>query len=149
MKSEIEALEKNLAELKRKHEQQERIDYENSTHKSFLEGDIVKKGDQVGIVGWTENKAIKLPEQAGYMGVSLITGSRGFVAPCRRDEWELVDDPYYTNNYEIKTEFTGLEIEDLLYYIGPDNFYPNDAKSKLIALLKAARTLEIDSKTLK
>jgi hypothetical protein len=67
MKSEIEALEKNLAELKRKHEQQERIDYENSTHKSFLEGDIVKKGDQVGIVGWTENKAIKLPERSWLM----------------------------------------------------------------------------------
>jgi hypothetical protein len=139
MKLEIEALEKNLAELKRKHELQERLDYENSPHKSFNSGDIVKNGDQVGIVGWTENKGIKLPEQAGYMGVSLITGTRGFLSMTRRDEWELVTDPYYTNKYEIKTELTGLEIEDLLYYIGPKNFNPNDTKSKLIVLLKSIR----------
>lgn len=139
MKLEIEALEKNLAELKRKHELQERLDYESSPHKSFKEGDIVKSGDQVGIVGWTENKAIKLPEEAGYMGASLITGTRGFLSMTRRDEWELETDPYYTNKYEIKTELTGLEIEDLLYYIGPQNFNPNDAKSKLISLLKSIR----------
>lgn len=137
MKLEIDELERNLVELKRKYELQERLDYESATHKAFAEGDIVKKGDVVGIVGWTENKAINCPKNAGYMGVSLITGTRGFLAPTRRDEWELVNDPYYTNPYEVKLELTGLEIEDLLYYIGPSNFNPNPAKQKLIDLLKS------------
>lgn len=136
MKKEIEQLESILAELKREYEIQERLNYENATHKAFKEGDIVKKGDQVGIVGWVENMAINCPEKSGFMGVSLITGSRGFMAPARRDEWELVIDPYYKNSFEVKIELTGLEIEDLLYYIGPCNFNPNEAKSKLIDILK-------------
>lgn len=139
MKKEIEQLENSLAELKRKHELQERLDYESAAHKVFQEGDIVKKGDMIGIVGWIENNAINCPGHAGYMGVSLITGTRGFLAPARRDEWDIVNDPYYTNNYQIKIELTGLEIEDLLYYIGPPNFNPNVAKSKLINLLKALK----------
>lgn len=139
MKKEIEQLEANLAQLKREYEMQERLNYENATHKVFKEGDIVKKGDQVGIVGWTENNAINCPQNAGYMGVSLITGTRGFMAPCRRDEWELVNDPYYTNSYELKAELTGLEIEDLLYCIGPQNFNPNPAKSKLTDLLRSIK----------
>lgn len=139
MKLEIEQLERNLVELKRKYEVQERLDYENTVHKVFKEGDIVSKGDMFGIVGWTENKAINCPENAGYMGVSLITGTRGFLAPTRRDEWDIVTDPYYINNHEIKIELTGLEIEDLLYYIGPVNFNTNATKSKLINLLKSFR----------
>ena len=137
MKKEIEQLESNLAELKRKYELQERLDYEAAAHKVFNEGDIVKKGDMVGIVGWIENKAINCLGHAGYMGVSLITGTRGFLAPTRRDEWELVNDPYYTSIYDVKIVLTGLEIEDLLFYIGPSNFNPNAAKSKLIDLLKS------------
>lgn len=140
MKKEIEQLENSLAELKKKHELQERLDYENAAHKVFQEGDIVRKGDAVGIVGWTENNAINCPHHAGYMGVSLITGTRGFLAPTRRDEWDMVNDPYYRNIYEIKIELSGLEIEDLLYYIGPLNFNPNTAKSKLIDLLKSFKT---------
>lgn len=137
MKKEIEQLETALIELKRQHEFKERLDYENATHKRFEDGEIVKKFDTVGIVGWTENKAINCPRAAGYMGVSLITGTRGFLAPTRRDEWDLVTDPYYTDSHMVKFELTGLEIEDLLFYIGPSNFNPNNAKSKLIDLLKS------------
>lgn len=137
MKKEIEQLENSLAELKRKHELQERLDYESAAHKVFQEGDIVKKGDMIGLVGWIENKAINCPGHAGYMGVSLITGTRGFLAPTRRDEWDIVNDPYYTSIFDVKIVLTGLEIEDLLYYIGPPNFNPNPAKQKLIDLLKS------------
>lgn len=139
MKKEIEQLENSLLELKKQYEVNERIDYEKSPHKAFKEGDFVKKGDTVGIVGWVENQAIKCFEDAGYMGVSIITGSRGFLAPTRRDEWDLVDDRYYKNSYELKMELTGLEIEDLLYCIGPSNFNPNKAKSKLIDMLKSLK----------
>lgn len=141
MKKEIEQLEIILAELKREYETQERLNYENATHKVFKEGDIVKKGNQIGIVGWVENGAISCPEKSGYMGISLITGTRGFMAPARRDEWELVSDPYYKNSFEVKIELTGLEIEDLLYCIGPPNFNPNPAKSKLIDLLKSIKII--------
>lgn len=139
MKKQIEQLENDLLELKKSYEIKERIEYENSVHKTFKEGDIVSRGNEVGIVGWTENKAINCPESAGYMGISLITGTRGFLAPTKRDEWGLVNDPYYTNVYEIKLELTGLEIEDLLYYIGPSNFNPNSAKSKLIDRLRTLK----------
>lgn len=137
MKKEIELIESNLTELKRKYELQERMDYERAAHKVFTEGDIVRKDDMIGIVGWTENDAINCPSHAGYMGVSLITGTRGFLAPTRRDEWDIVNDPYYRTNYKINIELTGLEIEDLLYYIGPQNFNPNESKSKLIDILKS------------
>lgn len=140
MKKEIEQLENSLSELKRKHELQERLEYESSVHKVFEEGDIVKKGDLIGVVGWIENNAINCPRKAGYMGVSLITGTRGFLAPTRRDEWELVNDSYYTNTYNLKLELTGLEIEDLFYYIGPINFNSNEAKSKLINVLRSFKT---------
>lgn len=139
MRLEIEQLEKTLAELKRKHELQERLDYEKAVHKSFKGGDIVKNGEQIGIVGWTENKAGNCPEEAGYMGLSLITGTRGFMAFAKRDEWELVTDAYYQNLYVVKIPLTGLEIEDLLYCIGAENFNQNAAKSKLINLLKSFR----------
>lgn len=139
MNKEIEQLEQSLVELKRQYEIKERLDYEKSPHKAFKEGDFVKKGDVIGIVGWVENKASNLPEHAGYMGVSLITGTRGFMAPARRDEWDLVDDRYYKNIYELKMELTGLEIEDLLYCIGPSNFNFNAAKSKLIDKLKSLK----------
>lgn len=139
MNKQIEQLENDLLELKKSYEIKERMAYENSVHKTFKEGDIVSRGNEVGIVGWTENKAINCPESAGYMGINLITGTRGFLAPTKRDEWELVNDPYYTNVYEIKLELTGLEIEDLLYYIGPSNFNPNSAKSKLIDRLRTLK----------
>lgn len=139
MNKEIEQLEKNLSELKKAYEVHEKLEYERLPHKIFEKGDIVKSGDKVGIVGWTENKAIHITEDRGYMGVSLISGTRGFLAPTRRNDWELVDDPYYKSIYDIKIVLTGLEIEDLLFYIGPPNFNPNPAKQKLIDLLKSFR----------
>lgn len=139
MKKEIELLEKTLSDLKKQYEAQEQLDYESSAHKPFETGDIVRKGDVVGIVGWTENNAINCPNHTGYMGVNIITGSRGFISKARRNEWEIVNDPYFYTSFEIKTELTGMEIEDLLYCIGPVNCNPNDTKTKLINLLKSIK----------
>lgn len=137
MRKEIEQLEKQLIELKKAYEKKEHEDYTKSQHKEFKKGDIITNGIDTGIVGWIENKHMNITADMGYMGVSLISGTRGFASPLKRDEWELVNDPYYMNTHELKLELTGLEIEDLLYYIGPRNFNHNAAKSKLIDLLKS------------
>lgn len=139
MKQEIEQLEKQLAELKKAYEKKEYQDYVKSPHKVFKEGDIITNGIDTGIVGWVENKHMNITADMGYMGVGLISGTRGFASPLRRDEWELVNDPYYHNNHKIEIELTGLEIEGLLYYIGPENFNSNPAKTKLIKLLRSFR----------
>lgn len=140
MRKEIEQLEKQLVELKKAYEKKEHEDYTRAKHKDFKEGDIITNGVDTGIVGWVENKHMNITADMGYMGVSLISGTRGFASPLKRDEWDIVNDLYYTNTYELKFELTGLEIEDLLYYIGPQNFNYNAAKSKLIDLLKSFKT---------
>lgn len=142
MKKEIEQLENQLIELKKAYEKKEREDYIKAKHKVFKEGDIITNGVDTGIVGWIENKHMNITADMGYMGVSLISGTRGFSAGLKRDEWELVNDLYYTEEYALKMTLTGLEIEDLLYYIGPDNFNYNAAKTKLIQLLKSFKSKE-------
>lgn len=137
MKKEIEQLEKQLSELKKAYDKKEHEYYIKSAHKNFKEGDIITNGIDTGIVGWVENKHMNITADMGYMGVSLISGTRGFASPLKRDEWDIVIDPYYTNSYELKAELTGLEIEDLLYCIGPSNFNHNPVKSKLIDMLKS------------
>lgn len=137
MKQEIEQLETQLSILKRAYEKKEHDDYLKSKHKEFKIGDIITNGVDIGIVGWIENKHMNITPDMGYMGVSLISGTRGFSSPLKRDEWELVNDPYYTNTHEIKITLTGLEIEDLLYYIGPTNFNWNEAKTRLIEVLNS------------
>lgn len=135
MKEQIEKLEAQLKELKEVYEKEQRIKYESQIHVHFDEGDIVTNGKDIGIVGWTENKVCNCPYESGYMGVSLITGSRGFLGFTKRDEWKKVDDEYFRSTFNIELALTGLEIEDLKYYIGSRNVNPNQSKTKLLDIL--------------
>ena len=55
--------------------------------RKFKVGDVVKVDeDSIGTVGWTENKCANLSEEDGYLGIDLLTGSRGFRAPVKEDE---------------------------------------------------------------
>lgn len=52
----------------------------------FKVKDVVKTKDgEIGIVGWTENECMNLSEKDGFLGIDLITGSRGFAAPVKAD----------------------------------------------------------------
>lgn len=115
IKQQIDELELALKRLKSSYEEEEKEAYEKQEHKHFKEGDIVRKGQEVGIVGWTENKSCDCPYEAGYMGVNLITGSRGFSAFQKRDEWELVEDTYYRDVHKLEIELTGVELEDIIF----------------------------------
>lgn len=135
MKEQIKKLEEQVAELKAAYEKEEKEKYENQEHRDFLKGDIVTDGTNVGIVDWTENMAINCPHKRGYMGVHIISGRRGFAAPCKRDEWMHVDDPYYTTKHILKLELTGLELEELKYSLGYRNVNPNNTKTLLLDIL--------------
>lgn len=55
--------------------------------RKFKVGDVVKvDADSIGIVGWTENKCANLSEEDGYLGIDLLTGSRGFRAPVKEEK---------------------------------------------------------------
>ena len=48
----------------------------------FKVGDIIKTSEnEIGMVGWIENKAMNLKPEDGYIGIDLLTHSRGFRAP--------------------------------------------------------------------
>lgn len=136
MKQEIQELENQLKKLKDAYELEQKTVYESKQHKHFDEGDIVTNGKDIGIVGWTENKGCNCPYDKGYMGISLITGSRGFMAFAKRDEFELVTDDYYTKQHKIEFELSGLEIEELKHTLGWRNLNPNKTKSKMLDLLE-------------
>lgn len=50
-------------------------------------GDFVENeyGD-IGIVEWVENRAMNIKVEDGYVGINLLTGSKGFQAPVREDK---------------------------------------------------------------
>lgn len=53
----------------------------------FEVGDFVKtENGEIGVVGWTENKCMNLTKKDGYIGISLKTGSQGFLAPVKADK---------------------------------------------------------------
>jgi hypothetical protein len=53
----------------------------------FKVGDFVKtENGEIGIVGWTENKCMNIKTEDGYIGISLQTGSKGFLAPVKADK---------------------------------------------------------------
>ena len=50
--------------------------------RKFKVGDFVKNDTgNIGIVEWTENKCINCKPDDGYLGINLLTGTRGFQAP--------------------------------------------------------------------
>ena len=138
MKEQIEKLEAQLKELKAVYENEQKIKYENSEHKHFEKGDIVTNGDRIVIVEWTENKGIGCEYEKGYFGGSIINGRRGF-GTFKRDEFELVTDEYYRKKHHISITLTGIEIEEVKYYLGWRNVNPNKSKTKMLDCLDAVR----------
>ncbi len=113
----IKQLEENLAELKKAVELKEALEYKAKEHKTFLEGDYVTNGDIIGIVGWTENQAMNIKESDGFMGVMIINKNGGFMGPCKRDEFELLDiklTDYYQNTHVISFRCDGRSIDKFL-----------------------------------
>lgn len=135
MKEQIQELENQIKKLKDAYEIEQKSVYESKTHKHFNEGDIVTNGSYIGIVGWTENLAIGVPYEKGYMGISIINGNRGFLCGAKRDEYDIVNDLYYTQNHSINIQLTGLEIEELKYTLGCRNMNTNGTKSKILDVL--------------
>ena len=111
LKHQVEKLEKQYVLTKRK-------EYEAQKHKTFYVGDWVTNGTDVGVVGWVENKAMDISESDGYFGLDIKNGSLGFRAPCKRDEYELLDEnkaEYYIQIQAIHIAITGEEIDSILY----------------------------------
>ena len=140
MEEQIKELESQIKKLKEVYRVEQKKSYENKSHKNFNEGDIVTNGSNIGIVGWTENKACNCSLDSGYMGISLINGSRGFLAFAKRDEYEIVKDEYYINTHAIYIQLTGLEIESLKDSLGNRNCNPTQTKTKLIDILDDLHT---------
>ena len=136
MKEQIQKLEAQLKELKDVYEAEQKTKYENQPHKHFEKGDIVSNGKDIVIVEWTENNACGMPYEKGYMGGSIINGNRGF-GSFKRDEFEIINDPYYKSNHTLTFSLTGLEIEEIKYSLGWRNCNPNKSKSKMLDLLEA------------
>jgi len=134
MTDQIKKLEEALKELKETHATQEKKEYESKTHKTFSSGDIVTNGNTVGVVGWTENKLIGCEYDKGYMFLNYITNPRGG-GVVKRDDFDLVTDPYYTKTHVMQFALTGLEIEELKYSLGYRNCNPNPTKDKIYSVL--------------
>ena len=139
MKELITELEEKIKQLKKAHEEEEKSKYKQQPHKDFSKGDIVSNGTVIGVVEWTENKGCNCPHEDGYMGINIINGNRGFSAFEKRDEYEKVNDPYYTDFHKMIFHLTGLEIEELKYSLGPSNCNPNKTKSKILDILNSVR----------
>lgn len=113
MKEIIQTLKDQLAQLEKEYALQVEMGYRKGPHKSFSVGDWITDGENIGIVGWTTNKAVGIEENDGYMGVDLKNGSQGFMAPVKRDEWRLLDDSlktFFTEPIDINITFTGADM---------------------------------------
>jgi hypothetical protein len=137
MKEQIEKLEAQLKELREVYENEQQIKYENQEHRHFEKGDVVTDGNYICVVEWTENKGIDKPYEKGYMGASIINGSRGF-GTFKRDLFNKVEDPYYLSSHKIEIELTGIEIEEVKYSLGWRNMNTNKSKTKMLDVLDAA-----------
>ena len=124
-------------------EKREAEDYKKQNHTVFEKGDWVTNGEDIGVVGWTENKCHGLSESDGYFGLHIKNGNGGFKGPCKRNEyWLLPSDIeyYYKSLKAITLEVTGEEIEAFyMSYLGVINMNPSSLKSKLIEAFDSAR----------
>ena len=135
MKEIIRALEDQVAQLKKLDERLECEAYENKEHKNFRVGDLVTDGKIVGFVGWIENKCCNCTESQGYMGVDIVNGDLGFIAPVKRDDWALCEDKFYTNGHQVKLCLTGIDIYRLRYDLRGRNVNPSPVKTMIFDLL--------------
>lgn len=72
-------------------------------NRKFKNGDIVKtKSGDIGIVGWIENKCMNITQEEGLLGISILTGSRGFTAPVKEATCEKSSIEDVVNWWEIK-----------------------------------------------
>jgi hypothetical protein len=121
MKELIIELEARIADLKEAYIKEEKLKYEQQPHKDFNIGDFVTNGNKIGIVEWTENKDWGISYEQGYMNIDLDPfDPRNGISmhdTVRRDDWDKVEDPYYTNEYDVNLSLTGLEIERLRHTI--------------------------------
>ena len=137
MTEHIEKLEKELIALKEAYKKQQRYEYEKQNHKTFKKGDWIKKGEQIGKVGWVKNECMNITEDMGYCGIYLRNGRGGFAAACKRDEWQLIEGEeltYFTKQHKLKIQLTGEEIQDLLMRYAYVN--SSDTHNKFMKALK-------------
>jgi hypothetical protein len=134
MKEQIKKLEDQLKELKQAYTDEQKIQYESSKHKHFEKGDVVTDGSDILIVEWTENNAIEISYDKGYMGCSRINKRRGFCT-FKRDEFSLVEGDYYSKPHLFEIILTGFQIEDIKYCLGERNVNPNKTKTKFLDAL--------------
>lgn len=126
----IQQMREALDALERELNEKEEVAYRSRKHKNIKKGDWVRKGDEVGIVGWTDEN--------GYFGLDIKTGNMGFRAPCRIDEYDLLPEElllYYTKSRTYRVSLTGEDVADILYRIGSPNCNPSKSKEKLRAAL--------------
>ena len=124
-------------------EKREAEDYKKQNHTVFEKGDWVTNGEEIGVVGWVENKCHGLSESDGYFGLDIKNGNGGFRAPCKRNEYWLLPNElrcYYESLKTITLNVTGEEIEAFyMSYLGMKNINPSSLKSKLIEAFDSAR----------
>ena len=122
-------------------------DYKKRTHNFFIKGDWVTDGNDIGVVAWTDNKALNLEQDNGYFGLDIKNNDGGFRAPCRRNDYELLSEElvdYYTDKNTITIEVTGEEIEAFyMSYMGLRSVNPSPLKTKLIEAFDSVR-LKLD-----
>jgi len=111
-----DAIDKLEEEYKRKQIEE----YKKTPHIQFKTGDIVTNGEIIGRVVWTENPALNISEEEGFMGVDILNGDLGFLGPCKRNDFRLVSRDtlkLLMQPHDIFIELTGEQIYELLYYI--------------------------------
>ena len=114
IKDAINVLKTELSEIEKEFERVEREIYKAKPHKRFHVGQWVKKGEEVGIVGWIRNENCNISEDDGYFGLDIKTLNRGFRAPCRTDDYEPLNDSelaYFTQTKPVTFIVTGEDIE--------------------------------------
>lgn len=137
MQDQFERLEKELKLLKEDYERLKRDEYERKSHKTFKEGDCVKKGEQIGLVVWVQNATLSISEDMGYCRINIVNG-RGGNAIFKRDEWELIEGEesvYLKSSHKVELHLTGEEIQ---YLLMNTRFNTSKAHNKFTNLLKEA-----------
>jgi len=140
----FDELRKEIDKLENEYKKTQTELYEKQEHKKFKVGDWVKGNGKIGIVGWIENKGMDISESDGYFGLDVKNGSLGFTAPCKRNEYELLsinEFKYYKHIHKICLEFTGEEIDRLLYTLSCRN--KNTPADKLYNILNKIRSKNI------
>lgn len=145
MKKTIQELKNQLAILEKEFEQQAESEYRARLHRPFLPGDWVTDGKNIGVVGWTTNKACNIEEADGYMGVYLKNGRQGFIAPVKRDEWNLLDEgvkEFFTTPIDINITLTGADIARAVNELYQNHGSPLDAfRANLVNLLRQTEAI--------